>query len=128
MNDSGAVGVHEWCEIRLIRTQGQLACARNQVGFGIRGRLFGYFLERQKVTRKMIIFFLGVAPQTRDTFCLETKSTPKNSRLMRFLLQVTLVVCHAIQAISLRFISGLLPKPNANTTALNCYAKISCAE
>ena len=41
-----AVGVHEWCEIRLIRPQGRLACARNQVGFGIRGGLFGYFLTR----------------------------------------------------------------------------------
>ena len=63
-----AVGVHEWCEIRLIRTQGRLACARNQVGFGIRGGLFGYFLTRsyklvfslveltfatQKVTKKI---------------------------------------------------------------------------
>jgi hypothetical protein len=52
----------------------------------------------------------------------------KNSRLMIFSLQVTFVVSRAIQAISLRFISGLLPKPNANTTALTCYAKISCAE
>ncbi len=25
MNDSGAVGVHEWCEIRLIRAKGRLA-------------------------------------------------------------------------------------------------------
>ena len=46
---------------------------------------------------------------------------------MIFSLQVTLVVCHAIQAISLRFISGLLAKPNANTTALTCYAKNSYA-
>jgi hypothetical protein len=68
LNDSGAVGVHEWSEIRLIRPQGRLACARNQVGFGIRGGLFGYFLPTQKVTKKMIIFFLGVAPQTCVTF------------------------------------------------------------
>jgi hypothetical protein len=25
LNDSGAVGVHEWCEIRLIRVKGRLA-------------------------------------------------------------------------------------------------------
>jgi len=25
LNDSGAVGVHEWCEIRLIWAQGRLA-------------------------------------------------------------------------------------------------------
>ena len=41
-----AVGVHEWCEIGLTRPKGRLACARNQVGFGIRGLLFGYFLEK----------------------------------------------------------------------------------
>ncbi len=41
-----AVGVHEWCEIRLIWAKGRLACARNQVGFGIRGGLFGYFLPK----------------------------------------------------------------------------------
>jgi len=39
---------------------------------------------------------------------------------MIFLLQVTFVVCHAIQAITLRFISGLLTQPKANTTALTC--------
>jgi hypothetical protein len=49
-----AVGVHEWCEIRLIRPQGRLACARNQVGFGIRGGLFGYFLPTQKVTKELL--------------------------------------------------------------------------
>ena len=60
-----AVGVHEWCEIRLIRVKGRLVCARNQVGFGIRGGLFGYFLPTQKVTKeKSIDFILGVAPQT----------------------------------------------------------------
>ena len=41
-----AVGVHEWCEIRLILPQGRLVCAWNQVGFGIRGGLFGYFLPK----------------------------------------------------------------------------------
>ena len=46
MNDSGAVGVHESCEIRLIRPRGRLVCAWNQVGFGIRGGLFGYFLPK----------------------------------------------------------------------------------
>jgi hypothetical protein len=51
LTDSGAVGVHEWCEIRLILALGRLVCARNQVGFGIRGGLFGYFLPKQKVIK-----------------------------------------------------------------------------
>ena len=51
MNDSGAVGVHEWCEIRLIRTQGRLDLRDESGGFGIRGGLFGYFLPTQKVTK-----------------------------------------------------------------------------
>jgi hypothetical protein len=55
---------------------------------------------------------------------------------MIFLLKVTLVVCPAIQAITLRFISGgtsrtqlrkLLAKPNVNKTALIYYAKTSIA-
>jgi hypothetical protein len=46
LNDSGAVGVHEWCEIRLIRTQGRLDLRDESGGFGIRGGLFGYFLTR----------------------------------------------------------------------------------
>jgi hypothetical protein len=49
-------------------------------------------------------FILGVAPQTCVTFFLDKKVT-KKSRLMIFLLQVTLVVYRAIKAISLRFIS-----------------------
>jgi len=34
--------------------RGGWPCARNQVGFGIRGLLFGYFLEKQKVTKEFV--------------------------------------------------------------------------
>jgi hypothetical protein len=73
-----------------------------------------------------MILFLGLPPQTRVTFFLDKKVT-KKSRLMTFLLQVTFVVSRAIQAIPLRFISRLLNRPYANTTALTCHAKISYA-
>jgi hypothetical protein len=33
--------------------RGGWICARNQVGFGIRGGLFGYFLPIQKVTKEI---------------------------------------------------------------------------
>ena len=43
------MSVHEWCEIRLIRSE---ASEQGAVGFGIRGGLFGYFL-----TRFCLLFF-----------------------------------------------------------------------
>ena len=130
------MGVHEWCEIRLIRPQGRLALCEESGRIWYSWWAFWLLFAQIKSDQKNDnLLNLGLPPQTRVTFFLDKKVT-KKSRLMIFLLQVTFVVCHAIQAITLRFISGcksrtqlreLLTRPSANTTALTCYAKISCA-
>jgi hypothetical protein len=53
LNDSGAVGVHEWCEIRLIQPQGRLALCEESGQIWYSWAPFWLFLEKQKVTKKI---------------------------------------------------------------------------
>ena len=47
---------------------GGWSCASIQVGFGIRGGLLGYFLSKQKVTKEIVDFILGVATPNPQYF------------------------------------------------------------
>jgi hypothetical protein len=61
LNDSGAVGVHEWCEIRLIQPQGRLALCEESGWIWHSWWAFWLLFTQIKSDKKTLDFTLGVA-------------------------------------------------------------------
>jgi hypothetical protein len=129
------VGVHEWCKIRLIRPQGRLASCEESCRIWYSWAPFWLlFGEAKSDKRNCEFLFLGLHPKPPNflTRCcllffdlvdccavvLKQKVSKKFKAYDAFTTIYRACLCRAIQAISLRYISGLLTKPNPQTVTL----------
>ena len=93
--------------------RGGWTCAMNQADLAFVVGFLVTFYPNKKWQKKMVNFILGVAPQTCNTFCLETKSIQKIQGLWSFRYKLRLL--YTTQSKPFRYASfrDCLPNPTS---------------